>query len=85
MKSTLVNMTAVLRHHPRRFGRGGRREHDHGGTDRSGRAGGQTAALNGVLPAFDETAAETLTIDEMPITVYTATEAASWPDMPWSR
>ena len=33
-----------------------------------------TAALNGVLPAFDETAAETLTIDEMPITVYTATK-----------
>ena len=34
----------------------------------------KTAALNGVLPAFDETAAETLTIDEMPITVYTATK-----------
>jgi len=30
-------------------------------------------ALNGVLPAFEATAAETLTIDEMPITVHTAT------------
>lgn len=32
------------------------------------------AALNEVLPAFDETTAEPLTIDELPITVYTATK-----------
>ena len=30
-------------------------------------------ALKGVLPAFDATTPETMTIDEMPITVYTAT------------
>ncbi|MFQ7502568.1 MAG: FMN-binding protein [Alistipes finegoldii] len=65
-------MTAVLFGITLVASAGGRREHDHGGTDRSGRAGGKTAALNGVLPAFDETT-ETLTIDEMPITVYTAT------------
>ncbi|MDE7123667.1 MAG: RnfABCDGE type electron transport complex subunit G [Alistipes sp.] len=33
----------------------------------------KTAALEQVLPAFDATASETLTIDELPITVYTAT------------
>lgn len=33
-------------------------------------------ALNGVLPAFEATAAETLTIDEMPITVHTATRGS---------
>lgn len=32
------------------------------------------AALNEVLPAFDETTTEALTIDELPITVYTATK-----------
>lgn len=32
------------------------------------------AALNEVLPAFDATVSEDLTIDEMPITVYTATK-----------
>ncbi len=32
------------------------------------------AALTNVLPAFDETATEPLTIDELPITVYTATK-----------
>ena len=32
-----------------------------------------TAALTEVLPPFDETTSEELTIDEMPITVYTAT------------
>lgn len=31
------------------------------------------AALNEVLPAFDQTAPQELTIDDMPITVYTAT------------
>ncbi len=31
------------------------------------------AALNEVLPAFEKTTAEELTIDELPITVYTAT------------
>ncbi|WP_418982829.1 RnfABCDGE type electron transport complex subunit G [Alistipes sp.] len=31
------------------------------------------AALNEVLPAFDETASQELTIDQLPITVYTAT------------
>lgn len=33
-----------------------------------------TAALAEVLPPFDETTSEELTIDEMPITVYTATK-----------
>lgn len=33
-----------------------------------------TAALTEVLPPFDETTSEELTIDEMPITVYTATK-----------
>lgn len=33
----------------------------------------KTTALTSVLPAFDHTASETLTIDDMPITVYTAT------------
>ena len=32
------------------------------------------AALNEVLPAFDETTNAELTIDELPITVYTATK-----------
>lgn len=32
------------------------------------------AALEGVLPAFDQTSTEELTIDEMPILVYTATK-----------
>ncbi len=32
------------------------------------------AALNEVLPAFDATTTEALTIDELPITVYTATK-----------
>lgn len=31
------------------------------------------AALNEVLPAFDQTAAQELTVDQLPITVYTAT------------
>ena len=33
-----------------------------------------TAALTEALPSFDETTSEELTIDEMPITVYTATK-----------
>lgn len=33
-----------------------------------------TAALGEVLPAFDATSAQTLTIDQMPIEVYTATQ-----------
>ena len=35
------------------------------------------AALTEVLPAFDATTTEELTIDEMPITVYTATSAGA--------
>ncbi len=35
----------------------------------------KTAALEQVLPSFDATASELLTIDDMPITVYTATAA----------
>lgn len=35
-----------------------------------------TAALTEVLPPFDETTSEELTIDEMPITVYTATKGS---------
>lgn len=31
-------------------------------------------ALNNVLPAFDDNSAESLTVDELPVTVYTATK-----------
>lgn len=86
MKSTLLNMTAVL------FGITLIASAGVGAVNMitaepiaQAEQAAKTAALNGVLPAFDETAAETLTIDEMPITVYTATKGASWPDMPWSR
>lgn len=34
----------------------------------------KTAALTGVLPAFDAAQAETVTVDEMPIVVHTATQ-----------
>lgn len=38
------------------------------------KAAATTAALSEVLPPFDETATEQMTIDELPITVYTATK-----------
>ena len=75
MKSTLLNMTAVL------FGITLIASAGVGAVNMitaepiaQAEQAAKTAALNGVLPAFDETAAETLTIDEMPITVYTATK-----------
>jgi len=75
MKSTLLNMTAVL------FGITLVASAGVGAVNMitaepiaQAEQAAKTAALNGVLPAFDETAAETLTIDEMPITVYTATK-----------
>ena len=70
MKSTLLNMTAVL------FGITLVASAGVGAVNMitaepiaQAEQAAKTAALNGVLPAFDETAAETLTIDEMPITV----------------
>ena len=72
MKSTLLNMTAVL------FGITLIASAGVGAVNMitaepiaQAEQAAKTAALNGVLPAFDETATETLTIDEMPITVYT--------------
>ena len=75
MKSTLSNMTAVL------FGitlvaSAGV------GVDNmitvepiaAAEAAAKNEALDKVLPAFDATASEVVTIDEMPITVYTATQ-----------
>lgn len=75
MKSTLLNMTAVL------FGITLVASAGVGVVNMitaepiaKAEQAAKIAALNGVLPAFDQTAAETLTIDEMPITVYTATK-----------
>ena len=83
MKSTLLNMTAVL------FGITLVASAGVGAVNMitaepiaQAEQAAKTAALNGVLPAFDETAAETLTIDEMSTP---RPRAASWPDMPWSR
>ena len=44
-----------------------------------------TAALTEVLPPFDETTSEELTIDEMPITSTPPRRAAWWLAMPCSR
>lgn len=75
MKSTLLNMTAVL------FGITLVASAGVGAVNMitaepiaKAEQAAKVAALNGVLPAFDETTAEELTIDAMPITVYTATK-----------
>ena len=75
MKSSLLNMTAVL------FGITLVASAGVGvvnmitvGPIAAAEAAAKTEALNGVLPAFDATASEVVTIDEMPITVYTATQ-----------
>jgi len=77
MKSTLFNMTAVL------FGITlvasaalGVVNMITAGPIAQAEQAAKVAALEQVLPAFDHTASETLTIDEMPVTVYTATEGA---------
>lgn len=73
MKSTLVNMTAVL------FGITLVASAGVGAVNMitaepiaQAEQAAKTAALNGVLPAFDTTTAETQTIDDMPITVHIA-------------
>ena len=75
MKSTLVNMTAVL------FGITLVASAGVGVVNMitvepiaQSKQAATTAALTEVLPPFDETTSEELTIDEMPITVYTATK-----------
>jgi len=74
MKSTLLNMTAVL------FGITLVASAGVGAVNMitaepiaQAEAAAKVEALNGVLPAFETTGTETLTIDELPITVYTAT------------
>lgn len=74
MKSTLLNMTAVL------FGITLVASAGVGVVNMiteepiaAAKAAATKAALTEVLPAFDATTSEVLTIDEMPITVYTAT------------
>lgn len=75
MKSTLKNMTAVL------FGITLVASAGVGVVNRiteepiaKAKEAATIAALNEVLPAFDETTTEALSIDELPITVYTATK-----------
>ena len=74
MKSTLLNMTAVL------FGITLVASAGVGAVNlitaepiAQAELAAKNAALEQVLPAFEATASETLTIDELPITVYTAT------------
>ncbi|MCM1151495.1 MAG: RnfABCDGE type electron transport complex subunit G [Alistipes sp.] len=76
MKSTLLNMTAVL------FGITLIASAGVGVVNMitldpiaQAEATAKTEALNGVLPEFDDQEIDDLTIDEMPITVYTATLA----------
>ena len=78
MKSTLFNMTAVL------FGITLISSAGVGVVNMitvepiaAAKQAATTAALTEVLPAFDETTTEELTIDEMPIVVYTATKGGS--------
>lgn len=78
MKSTLLNMTAVL------FGITLVASAGVGVVNMitvepiaAAKAAATKAALTEVLPAFDATTSEVLTIDEMPITVYTATEGGN--------
>lgn len=78
MKSTLLNMTAVL------FGITLVASAGVGVVNMiteepiaAAKAAATKAALTEVLPAFDATTTEELTIDEMPITVYTATNGGA--------
>ena len=78
MKSTLLNMTAVL------FGITLVASAGVGFVNMitvepiaAAKEAATLAALNEVLPAFDATTTEELTIDDMPITVYTATAGGS--------
>ena len=78
MKSTLLNMTAVL------FGITLVASAGVGVVNliteepiAQAKEAATVAALNEVLPAFDATETEELTIDELPITVYTATQSGS--------
>ncbi len=75
MKSTLLNMTAVL------FGITLVASAGVGAVNMitaepiaQAEQAAKIEALNGVLPLFDATAVTELTIDEMPIAVYTATQ-----------
>lgn len=76
MKSTLLNMTAVL------FGITLVASAGVGVVNMitvepiaAAKAAATTAALSEVLPPFDETTTEQMSIDELPITVYTATKS----------
>lgn len=78
MKSTLLNMTAVL------FGITLVASAGVGVVNliteepiAEAKAAATTAALNEVLPAFDATELTELTVDELPVTVYTATQAGA--------
>lgn len=78
MKSTLLNMTAVL------FGITLVASAGVGAVNlitaepiAQAELAAKNAALEQVLPAFEATASETLTIDQMPITVYTASAAGA--------
>lgn len=78
MKSTLLNMTAVL------FGITLVASAGVGFVNMitvepiaAAKEAATLAALNEVLPAFDETTTRELTIDDLPITVYTATAGGS--------
>ncbi len=76
MKSSLLNMTAVL------FGITLVASAGVGVVNMitvepiaAAEAAAKTEALNKVLPAFDATVSEVVTVDEMPVTVYTATQS----------
>ena len=78
MKSTLLNMTAVL------FGITLVASAGVGVVNMiteepiaQAKEAATTAALNEVLPAFDETTQQELTLEGLPITVYTATQGSS--------
>ena len=78
MKSTLVNMTAVL------FGITLVASAGVGAVNMItaepialAEQAAKVEALTGVLPAFDAPTPETMTIDAMPITLYTATPGAA--------
>lgn len=76
MKSTLLNMTAVLSGITLVASAGvGAVNMITARPIAEAEQAAKVAAIEQVLPAFEETASETLTIDDMPITVYTATQA----------
>ena len=78
MKSTLLNMTAVLLGITLVASAGVGAVHLITAEPiAQAELAAKNAALEQVLPAFDNTASETLEIDQMPITVYTASAAGA--------